>query len=99
LAENKRELEEKNINIDRINKMLNSRITEITNLYYLIVNISKYIADDRFYSIVVRGIREGLHIRNVIVFENENLEEYAAIWSESNPDWEKEINKELNSKN
>lgn len=72
LAENKRELEEKNINIDRINKMLNSRITEITNLYYLIVNISKYIADDRFYSIVVRGIREGLHIRNVIVFENEN---------------------------
>lgn len=72
LAESKRELEDKNKNIDRINKMLNSRITEISNLYYLIVNIAKYIADDRFYSIVVRGIREGLHIRKVVVFENEN---------------------------
>jgi signal transduction histidine kinase len=72
LAGNKKELEEKNKNIDRINKMLNSRITEISNLYYLIINISKYMADDKFYSIGVRGIREGLHIRKVVVFEFED---------------------------
>lgn len=74
LAGNKKELEEKNKNIDRINKMLNSRITEISNLYYLIINISKYMADDKFYSIGVRGIREGLHIRKVVVFEFEDGE-------------------------
>ncbi len=72
LAGNKKELEEKNKNIGRINKMLNSRITEISNLYYLIINISKYMADEKFYSIGVRGIREGLHIRKVIVFEFED---------------------------
>lgn len=32
----------------------------------------------------------------LIVFEDENLDEYAAIWSETNPDWLKEINKILN---
>jgi hypothetical protein len=32
----------------------------------------------------------------LLVFEDENLEEYAAIWSESNPDWLVEINKILN---
>lgn len=31
----------------------------------------------------------------LLVFEDENLEEYAAIWSELNPDWKKEINKVL----
>ena len=31
----------------------------------------------------------------LVVFEDENLIEYAAIWSEQNPDWEKEINKIL----
>ena len=72
LAGNKKELEDKNKNIDRINKMLNSRITEISNLYYLIINISKYMADDKFYSIGIRGIREGLHIRKVVIFEYED---------------------------
>lgn len=32
----------------------------------------------------------------LIVFENENLDEYAAIWVESAPDWLIEINKILN---
>ena len=32
----------------------------------------------------------------LIVFKDENLKEYAAIWSESNPDWLAEINKILN---
>lgn len=31
----------------------------------------------------------------LIVFEDENLIEYAAIWSEQNPSWEEEINKIL----
>ena len=29
----------------------------------------------------------------LVVFADENLEEYDAIWSESNPDWELEIKK------
>lgn len=33
----------------------------------------------------------------LLVFEDENLEEYGAIWSESKPDWEKEIIKKLSS--
>lgn len=31
----------------------------------------------------------------LLVFEDENLNEFAAIWSESNPDWLAEINKIL----
>lgn len=32
----------------------------------------------------------------LVVFEDENQEGYAAIWSENNPDWIKETNKFLN---
>ena len=32
----------------------------------------------------------------LIVFADENLDEYAAIWSEENPDWSTEINNILN---
>ena len=31
--------------------------------------------------------RHGTKNLPLIVFENENLDEYAAIWSEQNPDW------------
>lgn len=31
----------------------------------------------------------------LIVFADENLDEYAAIWSETNPDWKLEIEKIL----
>lgn len=31
----------------------------------------------------------------LVVFADENLDEYAAIWSEQKPDWELEINKIL----
>lgn len=31
----------------------------------------------------------------LIVFSDENLDEYAAIWSEENPDWEKKIIEKL----
>ena len=45
----------------------------------------------------VLGIMERYGTRNVplLVFEDENLEEYAAIWSEQNPDWLEEIKKKL----
>jgi uncharacterized membrane protein YoaT (DUF817 family) len=31
----------------------------------------------------------------LLVFEDENLKEYTAIWSEQNPDWAEEIIKKL----
>ena len=40
--------------------------------------------------------RHGTRNLPLIVFENENLDEYAAIWSEQNPDWRVEINNKLN---
>lgn len=67
----KKDLENKNRSIDRINKMLNNRIAEITNLYHLIINISKYITDERFYNFAIRGVREGLHIRKVVLMEKD----------------------------
>jgi hypothetical protein len=39
--------------------------------------------------------RHGTTNLPLIVFEDENLEEVAAIWSEQNPDWEKDITKKL----
>lgn len=46
---------------------------------------------------IVRPIqtRFGTQKLPLIVFENENLEEIAAIWPETNPDWEKEIKRVL----
>lgn len=40
--------------------------------------------------------RHGTKKVPLIVFEDENLEECSAIWSESNPNWEEEIIKRLN---
>lgn len=40
--------------------------------------------------------RHGTDNVPLIVFEDENLEEYAAIWSESKPDWLTAINTILN---
>lgn len=68
MKETQKKMQEKNENIDRINKLLNSRISEITNIYYLIINISKYIIDDNFYEIVIKGIREGLILRKVAIY-------------------------------
>ena len=39
--------------------------------------------------------RFGTKLLPLIVFEDENLKEYNAIWSERNPDWAEEINKIL----
>lgn len=39
--------------------------------------------------------RHGTKNVPLIVFEDENLQEYAAIWSESYPDWRLELSKKL----
>ncbi len=64
----KNNIEEKSENIERINKLLNSRITEITNMYYLMVNSSKYMLDDKFYEIILKGVREGLILPKVAIY-------------------------------
>lgn len=71
LEKAKEKLEEKNKSIDIINKTLKNRIAEITNLYYLIISVSKDIAGEKFYNSIIRGLREGLGIRKVGIFENE----------------------------
>ena len=71
LEKNKNEIQEKNAQIKSINGMLRSRIGEITNLYYLIVNVSKYMIQENFYNIVVKGIREGLKIKKIMFLEKE----------------------------
>lgn len=78
LKEAQKKMKEKNQNIDRINKLLNSRISEITNMYYLMVNISKYIIDDNFYDIILKGVREGLILQKAGIYlyneDNKKLE-------------------------
>lgn len=68
LKESQKSINEKSENIDRINKLLNSRITEISNIYYLMMNISKYLIDDKFYDIILKGIREGLVLNKVALY-------------------------------
>ena len=48
-----------------------------------------------------RAIQTNFGTKNLplIVFEDENLEEVAGIWSESNPDWRKEIKLTLDKLN
>ena len=40
-------------------------------------------------------VRHGTKHVPLIVFEDENLQEVSAIWSEQNPDWKSEILKNL----
>ena len=40
--------------------------------------------------------RHGTKQVPLIVLEDENLQEYAAIWNEQNPDWKAELIKKLN---
>lgn len=65
-------------------------------LYIEMYNISNYKEYKKALPIMTR---HGTKNVPLIVFENENLEEYNAIWSERNPDWELEINKILNEEN
>ena len=68
LKDSQKKINEKSENIDRINKLLNSRITEISNIYYLMMNISKYMIDDKLYDIIIKGVREGLIINKVALY-------------------------------
>ena len=72
LKESQKSISEKSQNIDKINKLLNSRISEISNMYYLMVNISKYMIDDKLYDIIIKGMREGLIIGKVALYIYQN---------------------------
>lgn len=61
-------IKEKSENIERINKLLNNRITEISNMYYLMVNVSKHMLDEKFYEVIVKGVREGLLLPKVALY-------------------------------
>ena len=41
-------------------------------------------------------VRHGTKNVPLIVFEDENLQEVSAIWSEQNPDWKVELIKKMN---
>lgn len=57
-------------------------------------NISDYRQKKKALPIMTR---HGTKQVPLLVFEDNNLEEYAAIWSESNPNWAQEINKILSN--
>lgn len=61
-------IRDKSGNIERINKLLNNRITEISNMYYLMVNVSKHMLDEKFYEVIVKGVREGLVLPKVALY-------------------------------
>lgn len=72
-------------------------ILDITNkipikVYKESYNISNYKEHKKALPIMTRFGTKNVPL---IVFENENLEEFNAIWSERNPNWEVEINKIL----
>ena len=72
-------------------------VDQITHKVY----IEKLNVNDRntmktAYSVMTRFGTKKLPL---LVFEDENLVEYNAIWSERNPDWKEEINKILNDEN
>lgn len=73
--------------LEIINKHVNSEFLELYNISYR--------KDKRKAKEILE--RHGTKNVPLIVFEDENLEEASAIWSESNPDWEKEIINKLNN--
>lgn len=68
-------------------------IQENIKIYVEEYNISDYRQKKKALPIMTR---HGTSNVPLIVFENENLDEYAAIWVEANPNWEIEINNILN---
>lgn len=56
-------------------------------------NVSNYKEKKKALPIMTRHGTDNVPL---IVFANENLDEYEAIWSEENPNWEAEINNILN---
>jgi hypothetical protein len=73
----------------------------IKNLPHKRIFTEFYNYDNKSERKIAQGIltRFGTKKLPLIVFEDENLIEYNAIWSERNPDWKEEINKILNNEN
>lgn len=78
-----------NFILDILNKVSGNNIIESYNLDYNKDKKGAYPLMTRF----------GTKNVPLVVFTNENLDEYDALWSENNPDWEKEIKKKLNDDN
>lgn len=75
--------------LDIINKIQNPDLIE----YF---NIDDYRQKKKAIPIMTR---HGTNLVPLIVFQDENLKEISAIWSEQNPDWEQEIINNLNQTN
>jgi len=76
-----------------------SFILDIVNKYNLI--IETFNADLHTQQRKIRPMQTRYGTKNLplLIFEDENLKEIDAIWPESNPDWEKEINKKIKNWN
>ena len=70
-------------------------ILDLIEKYSKVLYIEKYSWDIYNNRRKIKFYQEELGSKNypLLVFEDENLELIAAIWSESSPDWEKEIKK------
>ena len=69
-------------------------LTSIPEIKYLeTYNVDHYKEKKRAIPILTR---HGTKNVPLVVFEDENLQEVSAIWSEQNPDWKNEIIKKLN---
>jgi hypothetical protein len=62
--------------------------------------IDLYNMDTYKYRSVIKKMQEEFGSKNypLIIIQNENLQNIDAIWSESDPDWKKEITKKLKRK-
>jgi signal transduction histidine kinase/F0F1-type ATP synthase epsilon subunit len=79
LKSSQENIKEKSENIERINKLLNNRITEISNMYYLMVNVSKHMLDEKFYEVIVKGVREGLLLPKVALYLTDDFNEKTVL--------------------
>ena len=77
--------------LDIINTCINNSKNKV---YKEEFNIDHYKDKKRAIPILTRFGTKNVPL---IVFENEALEEYKAIWSENSPNWEIDINKILNN--
>lgn len=94
LKVSQKNLKDKSENIERINKLLNNRITEISSMYYLMVSASKFMLNDKFYDVVVKGVREGLILPKVALYL-ESKEDDTKLVLKNNLGFEK-VSKEVN---
>jgi len=72
-------------------------ILNIANKFKDKVYLETYDANNYNQRGKVRVLQEDYGTKNLplVIFEDENLHSIAAIWSENNPDWEKEIDNKI----